>query len=588
MSNYRFSWLIATLLILLPLAQAIAQTRAEFDSHPLRPADTSSPRDTLNSFLAYSNEAIEAWRSGQSVDVRMNLFERVAETIDLSDLAAHDLLAERVKSALLLKEILDRIDLPPNAIIPGDEEIAESQDRLTSWRIPDTAITIAKVDEGPQAGEFLFSAETVARLKQYYDQVKRLPYKSDSTPGIYEEFLHSPGALVPTSWAAALPAWSMHVVLGEALWQWITLAVVMAIAAPLIWVLLTVGRRWDKRQKTIRDSSRCGMPAAVLLSTLVLIACRFVLQYGAKLSSELWVVLSYTLWLLIFTGIGWLVFLSASRLADAINKTRDATRSSIDAQLVRTILRLVSLLMVALLAIYAADFLGVPVTPVVASLGVGGLAIALAIRPTLENIIGGLTLFADKPVKIGDYCQFGDDYGTVEEIGLRSTRLRKLDDTLVSVPNADFSQRELTNFSKRRQRLYRTTLALRYETTPEQLRGVVAKLRDMLIDHPKVAPNLLHVRFDSLGVYSLDIEVFAYVGAHDWLEYREIREDINFRIIDIVNEAGASFAFPSQTNYIGLDTSLDPEQTGEAAANVRKWHSRGELPLLDPDKGTRL
>ena len=118
---------------------------------------------------------------------------------------------------------------------------------------------------------------------------------------------------------------------------------------------------------------------------------------------------------------------------------------------------------------------------------------------TLENIIGGLTLFADKPVRIGDFCQYGQDVGTVEEIGLRSTRLRKRDDTVVTVPNADFSQRELTNFGKARRRLYNETIGLRYETTPEQLRYVIASIREMLNGHPKVYPDMLNVRFSGFG-----------------------------------------------------------------------------------------
>jgi MscS family membrane protein len=226
---------------------------------------------------------------------------------------------------------------------------------------------------------------------------------------------------------------------------------------------------------------------------------------------------------------------------------------------VQTILRLLTLVGLVVLIIYAADFLGVPLTPVVAGLGVGGLAIALAVRPTLENIIGGLTLFADKPVRIGDFCRFGSELGTVEEIGLRSTRLRRLDDMLVSVPNADFSQRELTNYSRCRQRLYRTTLGLRMGTTPAQLRAALDGLREMLADHPDVSPDWLHVRFHGFGAYALEVEIFAYVRTPDWLEYRAIREDINLRIMEVIEAARTRLAFPSQTAYLGRDDSPGDE-----------------------------
>jgi MscS family membrane protein len=288
-----------------------------------------------------------------------------------------------------------------------------------------------------------------------------------------------------------------------------------------------------------------------------------------------------------FIGVGWLIVLVSARIADAINDARQVKEGSIDGQLVRTVLRLASLVLLVFLVIYAADFFGIPLTPVLAGLGVGGLAIALAIRPTLENVIGGLTLFADKPVRIGDFCRFGDDYGTVEKIGLRSTRLRKLDDTLVSLPNADFSQRELINYARRRRWLYQTTLGLRYETSPEQLRYVMAKLREMLIGHPKVSQDWLHVRFEDFGAYSLDVAVFAYIRTRDWLNYRAIREDINLRIMDIVKEAGTGFAFPSQTTYFGRDAGLDAGRGQKAETQVEEWRSRGQLPFPEFDEGLR-
>jgi MscS family membrane protein len=160
-------------------------------------------------------------------------------------------------------------------------------------------------------------------------------------------------------------------------------------------------------------------------------------------------------------------------------------------------------------------------------------------------------------------------------------------DTLVSLPNADFSQRELTNYARRRRWLYETTLGLRYETSPEQLRYVMAKLQEMLLGHPKVSPDWLHVRFDGFGAYSLDLAVFAYIRTRDWLTYRAIREDINLRIMDIVKEAGTSFAFPSQTAYFGRDAGLDAERGQEAETQVQEWRSKGQLPFPEFDEGVR-
>jgi MscS family membrane protein len=115
----------------------------------------------------------------------------------------------------------------------------------------------------------------------------------------------------------------------------------------------------------------------------------------------------------------------------------------------------------------------------------------------------------------------------------------------------------------------------------------MAKLREMLLGHPKVSPDTLHVRFDGFGAYSLDVAVFAYIRTRDWLNYRAIREDINLRIMDIVEEAGTGFAFPSQTAYLGRDSGLDAERGREAETQVQAWRSKGQLPFPEFDEGIR-
>jgi MscS family membrane protein len=288
-----------------------------------------------------------------------------------------------------------------------------------------------------------------------------------------------------------------------------------------------------------------------------------------------------------YIALAWISWTGSMAIAEAVIASPRIPDQSLNAQLLRLLARAVGIAVAIAIVFHVSSRLGVPLYGLVAGLGVGGIAIALAVRPTLENILGGLVLFADKPVRIDDFCRFGEDYGTVEEIGLRSTQLRKLDDTVVSVPNADFSQLQLTNCTQRRRRLYETTLGLRYETRPEQLRYVMAKLREMLLGHPKVSPDTLHVRFDGFGAYSLDVAVFAYIRTRDWLTYRAIREDINLRIMEIVEDAGTGFAFPSQTAYLGRDTGLDAERGREAEGQVQAWRSKGQLPFPEFDESLR-
>jgi MscS family membrane protein len=260
---------------------------------------------------------------------------------------------------------------------------------------------------------------------------------------------------------------------------------------------------------------------------------------------------------------------------------------ALDAQLVRLVSKLVAVLLALYVLVDLAETLGVPVAPVLAGLGVGGLAVALAVRPTVENIFAGFVLFADAPVRVGEFCQFGDKMGTVEAIGLRSVQVRGLDRTVISVPNAEFCQLQLVNFTRRDSILLRTRLQLRYETTPDQLRLVLARLRELLIKHPRVSPDPARVRFVEYGASSLDLEIFAFVETRDFSEFLAIQEDLNLRIKDIVEASGSAFAFPSQTLYVEPSRGLDAELTKAAETEVERWRSENRLPFPDYDERTR-
>jgi MscS family membrane protein len=242
----------------------------------------------------------------------------------------------------------------------------------------------------------------------------------------------------------------------------------------------------------------------------------------------------------------------------------------------------------ALLA--ALDSFGFDVTALIAGLGVGGLAFALAAQKTLENLFGGATLLADRPVRVGDFCRFGDQLGVVEEIGMRSTRIRTLSRTLIAVPNAEFSSLQLENFAARDKILFKPRLGLRYETTPDQLRYVLVEVRRMLYAHPKIDDDPARVRFVNFGDFSLDLDIWAYVLATDFNEYLEIAEDLNLRIMDIVSESGTGFAFPSSTTYLAQDDSPDEARTRAAEQKVASWRENRSLylPGFTPEKIAEL
>ena len=227
--------------------------------------------------------------------------------------------------------------------------------------------------------------------------------------------------------------------------------------------------------------------------------------------------------------------------------------------------------------IFWLDNIGVKVTALVAGLGIGGLAVALAAQKSLENVIGAITLYMSRPVKVGDFCRFGDSCGTVEEIGLRATKVRTHDSTVIHVPNAEFSSIQLENFSLREHMWYHPTIRLRYETTPNQLRYILVEVRKMFYAHPKMLPSPARIRFEGFGEHSLDLQVFAFLDVTNPDNFTEVAEDLNLRIMDIVAKAGTEFAIPAQAVYIQRGKSLDETQAHIADEEVQDWIKQDAL-----------
>ena len=189
-------------------------------------------------------------------------------------------------------------------------------------------------------------------------------------------------------------------------------------------------------------------------------------------------------------------------------------------------------------------------TPALAGLGVGGIAVALAAQKTLENVIAGASLIVDQAVRVGDTLKMGEVVGTVDHIGLRSTRIRTMDRTIVSVPNSQIANATLETLSARDKFWFHPVIGLVYGTTPQQLRDVIDGISQIAAGHPSIEKDSVRVRFLRLGAYSLDVEVMAYVLARDWSHFLEIQEQLLFAVTDLVGRAGTSMAFPSQTMYV--------------------------------------
>jgi len=490
-------------------------------------------------------------------------------------------------------EILDRIEIPPFEDIP--DRAAVLAEELTRWSIPNTEITIAKVKDGPREGEWLFSPETVARRSEFYNKVKHLPYRPDPVAGrigpvggLFDAYILYPEETMPSEWIEDLPGWMKTVYFDQPVWKWVGIVLVL-VSSFLVFVLIW----WlNGRVQARQDEDKKKISWWNLLPPLSGVILAFVAEQliDEQINAIGWLdfISEIGLWAIALFCWAWAIVAAGGIIADILILSPTLKRREVNVSLIKITTRIISLVISVWVVLEGADRFGISIVPMLAGLGVGGLAIALAVRPTLENLIGGFILFLDKPVRVGDRCRFGEQLGIVEEIGLRSTRIRKFEDTIVSVPNAQFSQMQLENLSRREKTLFRVTLGLRYETTSEQLRYVLAKLREMLVGHPKVSPERLRVRFRRFGDYSLDLEVFAYVLTNNWHVYWAIREDLNLRIMEIVNQAGTGFAFPSQTAYLSRDQGLDAERVREAEAQVEDWREKGRLPFPESDKEEQL
>jgi MscS family membrane protein len=325
------------------------------------------------------------------------------------------------------------------------------------------------------------------------------------------------------------------------------------------------------------------VPVSLILVTL---GVRAFVQGPLNLSGGVLQVVQQGIEVVLFVAGSWAVVSFSGVVAEVIITSPRISDRGLDANLLRLGFRVLGLVIATLIILKGLTDIGVPVVPVAAGLGVGGLAVALAAQPTLENLIASLTLYFDRPLKVGDFCRYGEDpspgwlrIGTVEEIGLRSTRLRGIDRTVTTIPNADFAKLQLINLTKRDRMLLKTMIALRYETTAEQLRFVLAKLREMLLGHPKITEDPARVRFAGFGDHSLNVEIFAYADTADWNQFLGIQEDVYLRIMDILKEAGTGFAIPSQTTYFTRDGGLSKERAEAAEAEVEAWRSGGSLPF---------
>ncbi|MCK5796236.1 MAG: mechanosensitive ion channel family protein [Deltaproteobacteria bacterium] len=238
-----------------------------------------------------------------------------------------------------------------------------------------------------------------------------------------------------------------------------------------------------------------------------------------------------------------------------------------------------------LILIVALQNVGVNVAGLLAGLGIGGLALAMASKSTLENMLGGITIAFDRPFKVGDFVRVGDLLGSVEEVGLRSTRVRTLDRTVVTVPNGQMADSKVENYAHRDRIRLVFKIGVQYDSSLDQVKLIVDNIKRTVLRHPKIINDGFRVRFVGFGDSALMIEIYVYADTTDYNEFTAIREKLFLEIAEIVTNAGAQFAFPSQTIYQGKAADADSDKARLAADEVQKRIAAGEFTIPEiPDE----
>jgi MscS family membrane protein len=488
---------------------------------PNDPLKRNSPQSAVVTFLEAS-KARDYPRAVHYLDLRSRH--------GAASLASETALAEQLEQILVRDSQFDVAALSADPNSGHTEGLPSNRERVASFQLNGKTVDLQLERIELRSGAFVwkFTRDSVALIPQL---------AKASSQSVLER--HMPDVLINLR------------LFGLAAWEWLALIVLVAAVAgitkligwllPLILVPLLS-----------RIAPKMGGPAleaATGPAELLMAAAMF--RAGLEWidpPAELRLYLMRALAFFTIVGIGWLFIgvldLGIARVRGYLGSTHPRFSGSV----LPLLSRIVKVGAFAFGVIAVLGSWGYNTNTILAGLGIGGIAIALAAQKTIENLFGGVAVVSDQPVFVGDFCKFGDTVGTVEDIGLRSTRIRTLDRTLVTIPNAQFSSMSLENFSRRDKLLFHQKLNLRRDTVPAQVRAVLTAINRILAEDQRIETAKLPVRFVGVGSYSLDIEVFAYILTGDGDEFLSVQQELLLKILDAVAAAGTALALPTQAS----------------------------------------
>ncbi len=291
--------------------------------------------------------------------------------------------------------------------------------------------------------------------------------------------------------------------------------------------------------------------------------------------------LSLILEIAVSAGFIWLFYNLSDVFSKYLGVLTSKTETKLDDQLVPLIRKTLRFFVLVMGIILILQNNGYNVASLIAGLGIGGLAVALAARDTLANFFGSVTIFVDKPFRIGDWIKVAGVEGTVEEVGFRSTRIRTFYNSLVSVPNSNISNNEVDNLGLREYRRLLTTLNLTYSTSPEQMEAFVEGIKAIVKSNPHFRQDFYEVHFNAFGAHSLDVMIYVFFKVPDWSTELQQKHNFFLEVLKLAKEVGVEFAFPTQTLHVDSFHKDEPRQVGEPrteeelAASITEYGPNG-------------
>ena len=543
-----------------PFAPAAAT--APSATPPAAPADPlelgrETPRGTVIGFI----RAAQA----ENYDVAVEYFEARRASVERERELAQQLLA--ILNARFVGS-LDSITNDPTGRQDGEpprDQVVVGGTRGLSESFP---LYLVRMEAPRGAKVWLISRQTLEQVPEVYDSL-RFPQVEKRLPKL----------LVKTR-PLEMP-----------LWQWIAIVLFALVALLLGWLVALLVRLCSRRIRRglgagtpSRESLRPWDPSVVLAA--VFIHYYFVYLIGASIlyrqyyRTLLLILLALAFYWVITRATYWISLRMWNQLT---RRGRYAERSLVS--LIRRVLDVAIFFLIALLVFN--NVLNWNLTAALAGLGIGGLAIGLGAQKTLENMMGGISILIDRAVLVGDACKIGDQRGIVEDIGLRSTKLRTEERTLVSIPNGTVATAILENFRLRDKILFRQALRLRYDLASDHVRYVLEQLRQVLLRHSKVEEVSARVRLLKLGENAIEVEIYGYILVREYREFLAVQEELILQAMDVLENSGAAVALPTQTTMVTRDGWIDPQKAAAAQKAMEKSRDPGvpgvQRPELAPD-----